>query len=60
MHTSPWPKVAAHEQASCFSCHGDFGDRCYWFESGFPPGNGQYVQHCCKCGMATYYDIEKI
>jgi hypothetical protein len=53
-----WPRVPSHDKASCFNCGGDFGDRGWWSDSGYGPGNGQWMQHCCRCGETTYYDLE--
>lgn len=51
-----FPIYERHMLASCFNCGNDL-DGGYWRDSGNAPGRGQFVQDCCKCGMATYYDI---
>jgi hypothetical protein len=52
-----FPKFPSHDDASCFNCGGDFGPG-YWFESGQPAGHGAFEQHCEKCRLRTWYDIE--
>lgn len=50
-----FPRFPSHAVASCFSCGGDFGDG--WpMHSGNAAGRGQYMQHCERCRMTTWYD----
>ena len=54
-----FPKFQSHDEASCFNCGGDFGPDGYYFESGHAAGQGAFEQSCCKCGMTTWYDVER-
>ena len=57
MSAKTFPIFREHDEASCFNCGGDFGP-AYPMASGFPVGQGQWAQDCCKCGMTTFYDLE--
>ena len=53
-----FPVYKDHVFVFCFNC----GDRLLTsipIKSGFGYGNGEYVKDCPKCGMKTWYDIEK-
>lgn len=54
--TKAFPKFKSHHAAHCFNCEGDFAD--VGADSGFPKGRGQFVQHCEKCSMSTWYDLK--
>jgi len=52
-----FPRFESHDRASCFNCGGDFGDG--WpSHAGNAPGNGAFMQDCCKCDMTTWYDLK--
>jgi hypothetical protein len=54
--TKTFPKFASHAEVSCFNCEGDLiGDYVF---SGHAQGGGEFVQHCEKCRMSTWYDIK--
>jgi hypothetical protein len=55
--TKHFPKFHSHEEASCFNCGGDFGDEGH--DSGHAAGHGEFVQHCEKCSMSTWYDLKR-
>lgn len=52
-----FPTFKSHLEASCFNCDGDFAD--VGAESGYAAGHGQFLQHCEKCGMSTWYDLKE-
>ena len=53
-----FPQFAAHDRASCFNCEGDLiGD---YVCAGHGRGYGEFVQHCEKCRMSTWYDISPV
>ena len=53
-----FPKFYSHEVVSCFNCGGDL-DGSQWQTSQNAKGYGQFVQHCEKCSMSTWYDIKQ-
>ena len=52
-----WPIYTSHDEASCFNCGGDFGDRGYPMRSDRPETDGAWFQCCSKCSMTTHYDL---
>ena len=51
-----FPVFNGHDDATCFSCERRLESPPR--DSGYPPGNGQYVK-TCACGLTTWYDVRQ-
>lgn len=58
VHGASFPFYPAHDDASCFNCGGDWRGSAP-MRSGNAPGRGEWFQCCERCGMRTFYDVEK-
>ena len=60
MATKTWPVYHAHDEAYCFNCGGDWRDGAYPMLSGYAKGSGEWFQVCNKCGLETFYDLDRV
>lgn len=52
-----FPKYRDHNLVLCFNCDSPLGSCGIVSRSDMAPGNGEFLQHCKRCGMFTCYDL---
>ena len=55
MNDPRFPVLKSHRDVICFNCDEQLDIRGM-FDTDYPAG--RYGQHCRRCDMATYYDLE--